>query len=248
MNYYERHLGDYAKDTGLLSMIEHGAYNLLLDRYYGTEAGIPKDQVYRVAKANTKAERAAVDSVLAEFFKLQDGVWIKGRCEEEIERYRAGVPAAEEKKENDKARQRRTRERRKAMFATLSSHGIHMPWNATVTELEMHLSRVTGCDSHGAVTRDNTATRLQTPVSSQKGSKSGFAASPTDPPDPRKQIFDLGKSILGDNAGSLISKAISETDESTVGAVLGEMALKPKADPRAYFIAATKPKERRLAV
>ncbi len=30
MNYYERHLGDYAKDTAHLTMIEHGAYTLLL--------------------------------------------------------------------------------------------------------------------------------------------------------------------------------------------------------------------------
>ena len=36
MNYYERHLGDYARDTGHLSMLEHGAYSLLLDRYYAT--------------------------------------------------------------------------------------------------------------------------------------------------------------------------------------------------------------------
>ena len=30
MNYYERHLGDYARDTAHLSMMEHGAYGLLL--------------------------------------------------------------------------------------------------------------------------------------------------------------------------------------------------------------------------
>ena len=31
MNYYERHLGDYARDAGHLSMLEHGAYALLLN-------------------------------------------------------------------------------------------------------------------------------------------------------------------------------------------------------------------------
>ena len=51
MNYYERHLGDYSKDTAHLTMIEHGAYGLLLDRYYGTEAGIPADQVHRIARS-----------------------------------------------------------------------------------------------------------------------------------------------------------------------------------------------------
>lgn len=74
-------------------------------------------------------------------------------------------------------------------------------------------------------------------------SKSGSAAPPLDP---RKQLFELGKTILGANSGGLISKAIAATDESTVGAVLGEMALKATADPRAYFAAATKTKERGL--
>lgn len=63
MNYYERHLGDYSKDTAHLTMIEHGAYGLLLDRYYGTEAGIPADQVHRIARARTKEEKQAVDVI-----------------------------------------------------------------------------------------------------------------------------------------------------------------------------------------
>jgi uncharacterized protein YdaU (DUF1376 family) len=87
MNYYERHLGDYAKDTVALSMAEHGAYNLLLDRYYGTEAGIPADEVYRVAKATTKPERTAVNFVLKSFFKRVGDVWVKARCDLEIARF-----------------------------------------------------------------------------------------------------------------------------------------------------------------
>lgn len=84
MNYYERHLGDYAKDTAHLSILEHGVYSLLLDRYYGTEQGIPADQAYRVSRARSDDERAAVDVILGEFFELQDGVWINRRAEEEI--------------------------------------------------------------------------------------------------------------------------------------------------------------------
>ena len=96
MNYYERHLGDYAKDTAHLSMIEHGAYGLLLDRYYSTEAGIPEDQAHRIARARTKEEKQAVDIVLAEFFTLTDGVWINNRTEEEIEKAKAKIHAAQE--------------------------------------------------------------------------------------------------------------------------------------------------------
>lgn len=96
MNYYERHLGDYAKDTAHLSMLEHGAYGLLLDRYYGTEAGIPASQAHRVARARTKEERQAVDDVLSEFFSLVDGVWINGRADEEIAKANVKINAAKE--------------------------------------------------------------------------------------------------------------------------------------------------------
>lgn len=64
--------------------------------------------------------------------------------------------------------------------------------------------------------------------------------------DPRKQLFDLGKTILGAKSGSLISAAISRVGEEDVGRILGQMALKPTADPKAYFSAATTPKERRF--
>lgn len=74
-------------------------------------------------------------------------------------------------------------------------------------------------------------------------SSAADAATPAKP-DPRKQIFDLGKSILGASSGGLISAAISRVGESEVGKVLGQMALKPTADPKAYFVAATTPKER----
>lgn len=96
MNYYERHLGDYAKDTGHLSMLEHGAYSLLLDRYYSTEKGIPEVIAHRIARAKSKDEKKAVDFVLSEFFVLENGVWINGRAEEEIIVAKKKIHAAQE--------------------------------------------------------------------------------------------------------------------------------------------------------
>lgn len=88
MNYYERHLGDYAKDAGHLDMLEHGAYGLLLDRYYTTEEPIPAGDIYRVTRAKSKTEKDAVNRVLSEFFRLVDGLWINKRADQEIERFR----------------------------------------------------------------------------------------------------------------------------------------------------------------
>lgn len=96
MNYYERHLGDYAKDTGHLSLLEHGVYTLLLDRYYATERGLPADQVYRLARARTDDERAAVDVVLGEFFVMSGNLWVNGRVEEELEKARGRIASARE--------------------------------------------------------------------------------------------------------------------------------------------------------
>lgn len=96
MNYYERHLGDYARDTSHLTMLEHGAYNLLMDRYYVSESGIPEVQAYRYAHARSEEEKAAVDAVLSEFFTLVNGVWIKNRIEEEITKAQTKIKAAQE--------------------------------------------------------------------------------------------------------------------------------------------------------
>lgn len=89
MNYYERHLGDYARDTGHLSLIEHGAYTKLLDRYYATEAGIPEKEVFKIACARTQSEKKSVSVILNEFFTLNAGVWINSRADEEIKRYKS---------------------------------------------------------------------------------------------------------------------------------------------------------------
>lgn len=94
MNYYERHLGDYARATLHLSLLEHGVYSILLDRYYSTEQPIPAGQVYRVALARTRAEKRAVDAVLQEFFYLDGDVWRHRRCDEEIGAARARMDAS----------------------------------------------------------------------------------------------------------------------------------------------------------
>jgi uncharacterized protein YdaU (DUF1376 family) len=90
LNYYEHHLGDYAKDTAHLSMIEHGAYRILLDAYYTREVPLPTDRraCYKLARAQSKEERAAVDYVLEEFFIIQETGIHHARCDAEIFRFK----------------------------------------------------------------------------------------------------------------------------------------------------------------
>lgn len=87
MNYYERHIGDYLKDTAHLSLLEHGIYTRLMDVYYTRESAIPEDQVARLIGARSKEEREALDAVLEEFFERTPNGWSQERCEREIGRY-----------------------------------------------------------------------------------------------------------------------------------------------------------------
>ena len=258
MNFYKRHIGDYIKATSHLSLLEHGIYNRLLDVYYTRESGIPEDQTARLIGARTSAEKHALKSVLLEFFELVDGQWRQGRCDEEILDAAEFGEEREAKQANEKERQRRHREERKKLFEVLRSHGIVPAWDTKTQVLRDHLSRVTGPLQDVTVTPPETesvthktcsATAIQTPQATnqkeEKKSKSRCAAPPLEPvPDPRKQLWDLGVSILGANSRSLIAKAISDVGESQVGEVLGLMATRKMADPRSYFAAAVQPEQR----
>jgi uncharacterized protein YdaU (DUF1376 family) len=89
MHYYTRHIGDYAKDTKHLSLIEHGAYTLLLDWCYATERTLPKDdvQLFRLCNAFSKSEQAAVMAVVEEFFEMQEDGYFHKRIALEVSRY-----------------------------------------------------------------------------------------------------------------------------------------------------------------
>lgn len=81
MQIHIKNIVEHTVETIHLSMLEQGAYNLLLDRYYTTEQPIPKNQAYRLARAHSKEEREAVDTVLREFFIDAGDVWKHKRCE-----------------------------------------------------------------------------------------------------------------------------------------------------------------------
>ena len=87
INYYERHIGDYLKDTAHLSLLEHGIYARLLDVYYTRENGIEDGMIARLIGARSKDEITALNAVLMEFFVLEGGIYTQARCDREIERY-----------------------------------------------------------------------------------------------------------------------------------------------------------------
>jgi len=88
MHYYKRNLGDYAKKTGRLTMLQHGAYTLLIDACYDREVFPTLEQAIDWTWASTEAEIDAVKFVLSRFFKLSsDGQYVQDRILEELLQY-----------------------------------------------------------------------------------------------------------------------------------------------------------------
>lgn len=87
MHYYKRNIGDYAKKAGRLSMLEHGAYTLLIDACYDRERFPTLDEALDWCWARSDDEKQAVMFVLSKFFEVQDGVYVQNRIAEEIAAY-----------------------------------------------------------------------------------------------------------------------------------------------------------------
>lgn len=87
MHYYKRNLGDYAKKAGRLSMLQHGAYTLLIDACYDREQFPTRDEALDWTWASSGAEVEAVDFVLSKFFVLEDGRYVQSRIREELSSY-----------------------------------------------------------------------------------------------------------------------------------------------------------------
>jgi uncharacterized protein YdaU (DUF1376 family) len=111
MHYYKRNIGDYHKKAGRLSILEHGAYTLLIDACYDREQFPTEQQAIEWTWARTEDEISAVRFVLSKFFHLQDGVYVQTRIHEEVSKYHENAITnkriaieREEKRKNSKER------------------------------------------------------------------------------------------------------------------------------------------------
>lgn len=81
-------MADYESDTQHLSLMEHGAYRLLLDYYYKHKKPLPANAsvLHRVCRAFADEERTSIQSVLDQFFTLKADGWHQKRADEELKK------------------------------------------------------------------------------------------------------------------------------------------------------------------
>ncbi len=243
MNFYPFHIGDYASATRHLSIIEDGAYRRLLDLYYSREKPLPNslDEVCRLVSARDKQEKAAVETVLREFFIASEDGWKHTRCDSEIAVF------------NDK----RTKAVRSAKARWQSSES-HTERNANA--MRTHTERIpdavpTQCE--GNATKTNTKNSVPNGTGQRALSAVDPRAenpSPQDPgddeSDPVKQLFDLGVKIFIEggssdrNARSAVGRMRSTVGDAETMRIL--IAARDTTDPIAFAMKAIAPKPRRV--
>lgn len=86
--WYAWHPKDYAAKTSTLTLAEDGAYRRLLDHYYLMDGVVVANAtlLLRVCRALDEAEKAAVLSVLGQFFVERDGYYRHERADVELEK------------------------------------------------------------------------------------------------------------------------------------------------------------------
>lgn len=89
MKYFEFNVASYQGKTAHLSLAEHGAYMLMMMTFYASEKALPADRrvLYRLLRAESPAERKAIDRVAGEFWSESNGKLTNPRCEETLARY-----------------------------------------------------------------------------------------------------------------------------------------------------------------
>jgi|SRR6056300_459278 uncharacterized protein YdaU (DUF1376 family) len=87
MHYYKRNIGDYSIKAGKLTMLQHGAYTLIMDCCYDREQFPTREQAIEWTWAVSDEEVAAVEFVLSRFFTLEGEHYVQKRIAEELGAY-----------------------------------------------------------------------------------------------------------------------------------------------------------------
>ena len=97
MHYYQFNIGDYAKSTRHLTLLEDLAYRRLLDLYYDTESPLNPD-IKKLSRLIGMSEyENEVSNVLDDFFDENEKLgFSKNRVSKEIEIYQAKADTARE--------------------------------------------------------------------------------------------------------------------------------------------------------
>lgn len=119
--WYAHIIEKYERSTAHLTIVQHGAYRLMLDHYYKKAAPLPAElqHLFRICRAFAEPEQQAVSSVLAEFFVLRDGGWHNDTADEELFKM---AEISQKRRNAGKSGGNKTASKRQASATTLNTN------------------------------------------------------------------------------------------------------------------------------
>lgn len=88
MHYFKLNIGDYHKRAGRLTMIQHGAYNLLIQACYDREKFPTREEAHEWLWASSDEEIKAIDFVLSKLFTINGERYEHENIAEDIKAYK----------------------------------------------------------------------------------------------------------------------------------------------------------------
>jgi len=123
VHYYKKDIGQYYKKAGRLTMLQHGAYTMLMDSCYDREIFPTLEQAIDWCWASTDEEINAVKFVLSKFFTEENNVFTQTHIVEVLDKYHENAAtnkAIALKREADK----RTKREQSVNDSTTNEHLI----------------------------------------------------------------------------------------------------------------------------
>mgnify|MGYP001145268768 CR=1 FL=1 len=143
MNFYPHHIGDFDKATRHLTRVERSVYRDAIEIYYDTETALTSD-LSKLGKrliCRSDEEKAALKSVLDEFFELTEEGYFHTRCDSELSKYRENTSAKSKAgKASAEARRKKAEEREKKRRGVnkQESTGVEQVLDTVATEAQQN--------------------------------------------------------------------------------------------------------------
>jgi uncharacterized protein YdaU (DUF1376 family) len=215
--YYQHHIGDYRRDTGHLTLLEHGIYRQLLDHYYISEKPLDANAM-RLVCVRTTDECEAYSRVLADFFIERNGVYFHNRCDHEIAKFKGKALKASSS----------------AKVRWNKNNDLGIDANALRTHSEGNANQLTNKPINQS-TKDKTKASFSIPNFIPQDAWQGFY-----------EMRKTGKGVFTERAASLIIKQLTQMhsegqdvakvlDQSTANGWKGVFPLKPQGAGNGKF-------------